>query len=202
MVVFKREFTIQSPRCTVNEQQINQNILLIMCLSSTYISITFSKEFPNEFPATLELIQQRKMRDAERTVWGCDASNSSELFKRSPSLSSSSVKLSLLYITNLFYMVLSTLVLYFGSEVCFETNVRTHLLCFLSWNSFWRHELDSFCMKLQWKMLSSSIANGLQPQTGLQFGTGTGLELFWRKRQNKTLGWVLCGCWVSDSFTL
>lgn len=68
MIVFKREFTIQSTRCTVNEQQINQNIFLIMCLSSTYISITFSKEFANEFPATLGLIQQRKMRDAQREL--------------------------------------------------------------------------------------------------------------------------------------
>lgn len=87
MVVFKKEFTIQSPRCTANEQQINQNILLIMCLSSTYISITFCKEFANEIPATLEVIQQRKMRCTEGTVRECIASNSSELFKCSPALS-------------------------------------------------------------------------------------------------------------------
>lgn len=36
------------------------------------------------------------------------------------------MKLPLLHITNLIYTVLSTLVLYFGSEVCFETNVSIH----------------------------------------------------------------------------
>lgn len=52
----------------MNEQQITQNILLIMCLSSTYISITFSKDFANEFLVTLGLIQQQKMRDAQREL--------------------------------------------------------------------------------------------------------------------------------------
>lgn len=39
-----------------------------MCLSSTYISITFSKEFANEFPAMLGFIQQRKMRAIQREL--------------------------------------------------------------------------------------------------------------------------------------
>lgn len=41
------------------------------------------------------------------------------------------MKLSLLYITNMLYTALSTLVLYFGSEVCFETNDPIHDDCAL-----------------------------------------------------------------------
>lgn len=44
-------------------------------------------------------------------------------------------------------MVLSTLVHYFGSEVCFGTNVPTHTYCALV--AIMKHDLDSFCMKLK-----------------------------------------------------
>lgn len=46
-------------------------------------------------------------------------------------------------------------------------------------------------------MLSSSIAKALKPQSSV---CGTGLELSEEKGKNKTLGCVLCGCWVLRLF--
>lgn len=54
---------------------------------------------------------------------------------------------------------------YVVSEDCFETNVFAHALVPVM---YLKLELDSFCMKLKGKMLSSCVANALQPQTGLQ----------------------------------
>lgn len=58
---------------------------------------------------------------------------------------------------------------YFGSEEFFETNVSAHYYHALVpvMEQFLKHELDFSCMKLKGKMLSSSVANALQPQTGL-----------------------------------
>lgn len=58
---------------------------------------------------------------------------------------------------------------YFGSEEFFETNVSSHYYHALVpvTEQFLKHELDFSCMKLKEKMLSSSVAKALQPQTGL-----------------------------------
>lgn len=79
-------------------------------------------------------------------------------------------ELSLLYIKPPFSICfLFTLMDYFGSEEYFETNVCIHDYHALVpvMEQFLNHELDSFYIKLMGKVLSSSVPNALQPQTGL-----------------------------------
>lgn len=86
---------------------------------------------------------------------------------------------------------------YFGSEEFFETNVSSHYCHALVpvTEQFLKHELDFSCMKLKEKMLSSSVANALQPQTGLDW---TRAALGKNAKQNPVRSTV----WILGSQTL
>lgn len=174
-VVFKRELTLQPQRCIVNEQQINQNILLIMYFSSTYISITLAKNLLMSFLPQEDILNRKKMNGAQREL--CE----SIMLLNCQSYSNAILRAALVWAVSSIYILkkpcsicfLFTLLHYFGSEEseqCFETNVSAHDYHALIpvMEQFLKHELDSFYIKLKGKMLSSSAAKAMQPQTGLQ----------------------------------